>query len=524
MTPQMFADQGTDEVKFDEVIATAQEAIMSGYIETPMDSLLMGAVAPIKGALNSINIPDQGSVILPYFYRRQKHHINANSWKISAGAASPAAGAAGGHPGLWNLTIQNNPSTYATSLVELERYFQPGKYVLAEALDASGNSISMQYKVIAVANADSGGTSQCTVTVEPSLTNAGFSALTAGQQADWQLTSGRILIMSNSVSDYESWAHNDAHDNPNDLLTFWLQTSRETHEYNDEYLLALDAAQTSNYWRNFTQLPLAEQKAQQHARYMKQRMHSVFLGQKINENQTEETYRLLPTVVDPVNPSCTLEYKANALGIKTQLQNCSRWLDHQGNPLSVDTLVATLQNVKRARQATGGTVDRIDIMTDRETAGKIYQLFARFYKAKYGVESVRNYAERGQLQFEDQIIFNYHKYQLPPDMGTFDLCVFHDEFFDDNLLSFDSTIRNRGRTMWGIDWSDVKIGIAQTNSAMRQTNEADDIYNTIIKPVVHHYELRSEKWSTMIEDPNRHHGIDNFSDDCPVLTVTGCTV
>lgn len=524
MTPQMFADQDADEVKMDDIIANAQEARMAGYIETPMDMLLMGAVAPIKGALNQISIPGQGSVILPYFYRQQKHNINANSWKVSAGAAAPGAGTGGAHPGLWNLTVQNNPSVYASALKDLERYFQPGKYVLVEALDGSGNSISMQYKVIATANATTGGTEQATITVEPSVTNSGWSALSASEKADYQLTAGNLLILANSVSDYESWAYNDAHDNPNDLLTYWLQTSRETHEYNDEYLEALDAALTSNFWKKFKQLPLAEQKRQQHARYMKSWQHSLFYGQKINENQSEETYKQLPTVVDPVNPSCTLEYKANAKGIKTLLQDCGRWLDHQGNPLSVESLISTLQNVKRARQADGGTIDRIDIMTDRETAGKIYQMMSSFYAAKYGVTTVRNYAEKGQLAYDSQIVFNYHVYQLPPDLGTYELCVFHHEFFDDRLLAFDSSIRNRGRTVWAIDWSDVQVGIAQTNSATRMTNEADDIYNTIIKANIHHYQLNSTKWSVVVEDPNRHYGIDNFNDDCPVLTVAGCTI
>lgn len=524
MTPQMFADQGSDEVKMDDIIANAQEARAAGYIETPIDMLLMGAISPIKGAINPVSIPGQGSVILPYFYRRQKHNINANSWLLTASTATPGAGVGSVHPGMRDLTIENNPSTYATALVDLERYFQPGKYLLVECLDTSGDSLSLQFKVIATANSTSGGTESCKITCEPNLTSAGYTALTAGEKTDWGTASGNILILANSVSDYESHAFNDAHDNPNDLLTFWLQTSRETHEYNDEYLEALDAGLMSGFWKNFTQLPLAEQKRQQHARYLKSWQHSLFYGQRINEFQADETYRSLPTVVDPVNPSCTFEFKANAKGIKTQMQDCGRWLDHQGNPLSVETLIATLQNVKRARQADGGNVDRIDVMTDRETAGKILQMFSGFYAAKYGTQDVRNYSETGKLQHESQIIFNYNVYQLPPDLGTYELCVFHHEYFDDRLLAFAAADRNRGRTLWAIDWTDVQVGIAATSSATRQTNIADDIYNTIIKANVHHYQLNSTKWSVCMEDMNRHHGIDNFNDDCPALTVAGCTV
>ena len=139
---------------------------------------------------------------------------------------------------------------------------------------------------------------------------------------------------------------------------------------------------TSGYFKDFKELPLAEQKRILHTKWTRDWINSVFYGDRINENQTVENYANLPQVVDPNNSGCTLEYKANALGFMPQLNNCGQVLDHQGNPLSLDNLCQVGYNLKRAREATGGIVDRVDFGTDRFTAGMILQIMTQFYKAK----------------------------------------------------------------------------------------------------------------------------------------------
>lgn len=524
MTPQAFEDQGFKETLFDSVIRNAREARIAGVIENTLETLLMSRLTNIKGALGKAPVANE-SVILPYIYRRQRRNINSNYWRVSAGAATPGAGQGGLHPGAWDVTVQNTASPFASALVGLQQYFLPGKNVLLEYVNVGTKvSYALQFTIIAAVNADNGATAQAKVTLVPNYTVNGWNALTAAQQATFQATAGNIIVLANAVSDYESWCYQDNAENVNKLLTYWLQTSRETHEYSDEYLLALNAAYTSGYFKDFRQLPLAEQKRIQHAKYVRDWLNSVFYGQQINELQTVETYQQLPQVVDPLNPSCTLEYKAQALGAKTQLQNCGRYLDHQGNPLNIDNLAQIGYNMKRSREATGGTVDTIDFMTDRFTAGMILQLFTTFYKAKYGVETTRFYKPNEKLTFEGQVMLQYNLYELPPDLGGYNLAVFTHPFFDDKLSAFDPAQQNRARTMWGIDWSDLNIGIAATNSANRQTNVADNLYNCVIKPNVHHYQLNSTTWTTIIEDPSRHYIIDGFSAACPTLTVAGCAV
>lgn len=522
MTPQAFEDQGFKEVGMDRVIANAREARVAGVAEHTLEALLMGAITPIgKGALNRESIPDQGSVILPYIYRRQKRIINSNYFNVNSGAATPGAGTGSIHTGSWQIVVGQNSSSFSTALTSLSTYFLPGRVILVEYVNASDESKSVSFKITASEAVTS---TTAKLTLEPNVTEAGWAALTTDEKADYQPTAGLATQLANSVSDYESWCHNDPAENTKKLLTYWLQTTRETHCYNDEYLKALNASLTSNYFKQFRQLPLAEQRRLQAEKARKAWFNSVFYGDRITEKQQVETYAQLPTVVDPTNTDCVLEYKANALGLRTILADCNRVYDHQGNPLNLDLLASVGYDIKRSREASGSSVDTIDIMTDRFTAGRIREVMIQFYKEKYGVETTRFYQPNQKLMFENQVALNYTVYQLPEDLGGYNLAVYTHPFFDDKLSAFSTAQKNRGRFIWVIDWSDFKLGIVKSRTVNRKTNEADDIYNCVMQPVVKHYTLSSTTWTTILEDPARHYIIENFSDECPEINTTVCGI
>src|ERR1041385_8155963 len=398
LTPNAFESFGFTEIGMDKVYANLREARVAGYRESTLQTLLMSRITNIKGALNKSKISASESVILPYISRRQKRNINSNYWKIASGTPTPGRGSSASlPPSAWDVVVQNNPSPLGNTLVNLEQYFLPGKYMFIEYSDATSNTAySLAYKILGAAT--SGGVT--TVTILPNYSDAGWAALTSNQQLPYQIggvsggaaVTGTIAYLGvNSVSDFESYGGQDNAENTNSLIHFFLQTSRLVHEYTDEYLKALNAALTSNFFKIFRQLPLAEQKRIQQAKYDRDMLNSSFYGQAIDENQSVETYTKLPTVRDPANPNCVLEYKSNALGFSTLLSNCSRVLDHQGNALNLDTLFQTLYLVKRAREADGSTVDTVDCMTDRFTAGIIHDVMIAFYKAKYGVGLTRFY-------------------------------------------------------------------------------------------------------------------------------------
>jgi hypothetical protein len=532
MTPNDFEAQGFKEVGMDKVYANAREARVAGYRENTLSALLMSRVTNIKGQLAKSKINASESVILPYISRRQKRNIQSNYWKVTAGAPNAQAGTGSTPASAIDLTVTNNASPYANTLQELHKYFLPGKYIFVEYMTGNaGSSVahSVCYKILGASTI--GATTK--VTVEPNMSAEGWAALSDSDKLPWQIggasggaaENGTIAYLGvNSVSDFESWGGQDVAENTNSLIHFWPQTSRIVHEYNDEYIKALDSALTSHYFKEFRQLPLAEQKRIQQAKYDRDMLNSAFFGQRINEKQTVEGYTGLPLVVDPANPNCALEYKANALGFRTQLNDCTRVLNHQGNALNLNTLFENMYLLKRAREADGSTVDTLDIMTDRFTAGLIMKKMIAFYAAKYGTTTTRNYEPNQKLMFGNQVELTYTRYELPADYGGFYFAVFTHPFFDDKISAMQGAVKgstaasDRGRVLWLLDWSDIELGVAGTNSAVRRTNEADELYMYTIKRNIRHVTLNSMTWCPIIEDPNRHYIVENFSGAEPALT------
>ena len=532
MTPEMFESTDTDEVRMDQIIARAREARFAGVTENTLEDLLMSRMENVRARLNKVSENPSESIILPYIYRRQERAINSNYFLVEAGAAAAGAGANGIPASAWTLTLKQSNSPWSTALLELHRYFLVGTYVYIEWFNSTTKAAySTTGKVVSSVDASTDGVTKAAVTIEPNVAADTWAGYDSSAKLPYQPQTGALLPLANSVSDYESWCNNHVAENPNKLLVYWLQTSRETHEYNDEYLAALNSSLTSGYWKTFKQLPLARQKAIMHQKHVREMLNSAFYGQVINDKQTADTYRQLPQVVDPLNPNCTLEYKSNALGLMTQLSDCTRMWDSASgnaqNALNLDVVAAYAYELKRHREARGGSVDTIDLMTDRWTAGSILQAFSSYYHDKYDITTSREYRSGEALKFENQVLANYHIYQLPPDKGGMNIAVFHNPFFDDRLQAFAASVSsaapsgelaNRGRAIWAIDWTDVRLGIAGTKSVQRKTNEADNLYNCIIKPNIRHYMLTSTQWTVEIEDPNRHFVFRNFTAAAPTLT------
>jgi hypothetical protein len=527
MTPDLFEAQSSKEVYMDRVITNAQEAVIAGYQEKFLESLLNSRMVGIGSQLGRTRVGNE-SIILPYIYRRQKRVINSNYWTVVSGSATPGAGSNGLHPGAWDLVVTNNTSRYGTTLTAIERYFLPGRNILVEHVNGSTKAAyASQFKVVRAVNSDSGGSYRATITLEPNYSENAWGAASSAIKLPWQPTAGLVLNLANSVSDYESWCNNDASENNNKLLTFWLQTTRETHCVNSEYLKAMSAALTSGYWKEFRMLPIAEQRRQQQAQAYKAWLNSVFFGQRINELQDVNSYTSLPTVRDPLNTDCILEYKANALGFEQQLIDCGRYADEQGTALDLLDLFELSYDLKRAREASGGSIDRIEWATNRTNAGRIFTTMLNFFKSYYGTEITRYFQPNQKLTFDKQVMLNYDVYEIPAEFGGFELVIWHDDYFSDKILAAgsDADQKNRQRVMWALDWSDIQVGIAGSASVQRKNPhpDVDSLYKCVIKNTENTYLLKSRTWTSIIEDPLRHYVIKNFNGDCPVINATPCT-
>ena len=538
-TRQDLEDQALKEVGMDRIIAQTKEGRLAGVRERGLTDLLLSRHVALKENRGG----GSGSIIAPFVLVPRRNVVNANYFQIEAGAANAKAGMVddgttqGKDPRLaypvslpvsaWDITVNVGSSpwvkTPSTGLKNLEKFFLPGCYVNVEYLEAgTGVARTAVFKIIKAVNADAGGVSKAKVTLEPNKTSSGAGNWwdnNVASQAAYKPVAGLVSLMANSVSDYESWGQQFPAVNDLTLLEYWQQTIRWSFSFNDEYIKALESPLTSEFFKKFRSLPLAQQRKQQEMWLEQQMYNTVFYGDEINENQTVETYTKLPMVTDPADPTYPIEYKSCTHGIRTQLGKCARVADRAGLNFDIDGIMEACYNLKRNRETTSGSTDRVDSMTDRFSKGRIRDIMTKYYKAKYSAD-LTLHAQLGQkLQFNGATVFEYDLYDLP-DQGV-QLSVFTDTYFDDKLAAFSDQQKPRGRAFWMIDWSDVVINVIKTNSAKRTTNVADKLYRHVIQPNTYQTLLNSKTLEVRVGDPNRHLLIENFSDATPNVTVSG---
>ena len=533
LTPAELEALANKEIDLARVVLNAAEAKVLGVQENGLATFLRSTIKDIKPKLGQSKIDEQ-SIVLPYIQRTQRSYINANYFTIEAGAANPDAGTNGIPASAWDLVLNLGSSWLKTDLQQIERYFLPGNTLIVLTWDntTEKNAKTLVFTIVKAVNADAGGIAKAKVTVQPNLTDAGFLALTddAAGRGQYRPTFGVAQTGVNSVSDRESWCAEPPADLSRKILVNWLQTTRTSRCVDETYLKMLDQimkGKVNPFQQGFVWSPLAEQNKRKAQLEDDAFMRSVFFGQRINEKQTVETYDQLPTVSDVNDPTCPLEYKARALGFFQILTDCNRVVDLNGAPLDLDYVFQQLYYLKRHREADGDRISVIDSLTDRWTAQKIFEAMSKYYRLKLGVETVR-YVKMGEkITHDGQTLFNYNLYDIA-EVGI-QWAVFHDPFFDDHLSAFPATVggvdfKSRGRNLWFLDFSDMTIGIGKTMSVRRKTPDetTNALYNCVITANHKEFNLRSQKWTAMLDRPQRHLIIHNFNDACPSVTTASC--
>ena len=556
LTPNDFAALANKETDLARVIANAAEAKALGVEERGLTTLLTSSITNIKPLINKVNVAEQ-SIILPYIQRRQKSVINANYFVVTGGGlasgetaseyklmtdGSTGQGEHGGSTGVlrggdWRVDVSLGNSDWKSPITNIERYFLLGSYVIISGwrTDAEGSTTGgsdaydSQFEVVGVKQ-KSGTPDEAQLLLRPvgrDIAAAG-SLVDAHALSHYRPEAGVLQTVANNVNDYEAWCYNQPSDMSMRLIVNWLQTTRESRIVNQEYketLAKIMDGKVNPFLNSMVYNPLAEQNRIAAQISQDQWTRATWYNQPIGSEQTPEGYMNLPAVTDPEDGTCTLEYKAQALGLKTLLYEGNRIKDNLGNPLNLDSVFGDLYYLKRNREQDGDRVSVIDCMTDRITANLIFEAMNNYYKTKYSWDVTRNVEINQKITHDGIVLFNYNLYDIP-EVGV-QLAVFHDPFFDDliNVTSglsggqYDGAAsENRSRTLWFLDWSDIKIGVAGTNSVTRKSPnpDVDRLYRCRMDSVEREYSLRSTKWTTMVDRPHRHLIIENFAEDIRV--------
>ena len=544
LTPENFKALAGTETNLAQVIASSAEAKILGVKESNLSILLKSSIKNLKGSLNKVRFDEQ-SVILPYIQRRQRRRLNANYWRINAGTTCSDAGSVvdgvsiptdaiditfdlGDSP--WK-SHENASGDKAGGPRELERYFLSGSTLIVHTWDsnvgAAQTGATIHYQIVRSVNSDTSTLRQATVTLFPLGKSApGFIPVY-----------GIGVLAANNISDYEAWCENQPADQNLGLLVNWFQTTRESRVTSQVYRETLQKILDGkiNPWdQTFNFLSIAEQNKRAAQLSERAWLNSVFFNDYLSSAQTPETYTSLPTVSDPEDPTCTLEYKANALGIYTMLNEKGRVKDMDGGVIDFITFFEDLYELKRHREADGDSIQVIDVMTDRETANYLFELFTKYFKTRYGWSTDRFAKLNQKLTYNNLVSFEYDLYDIPD--ASCQLAVFRDQFFDDQIFAYkyadnagpdqgavggtnltgaadDQDFKTRARCLWALDWSDIQVGVGGTSSVTRKSPdpETDRLYKCRISSNSTEHNLRSTKWTTFLDRPDRHLLIQNFS-------------
>lgn len=529
LTPAQIVSLGSTATDEAHLYRQMMLAKMSGVRENSLWDLMMSRIKNVKGQINKESIGNK-SFFLPFIMKEQKDIVNANAFQIEAGSVHPDAGTtvAGVYypKGSFIITVKSSSSPWTSTIENIERYFLVDNSVVVLNLSSTQAVQEPHFKIVEAINYDDGsGVEKAKVVIAPNLTDDGFDALSAAQKDVFRPTAGVVMLGTNSVSDYESWCQNQPVENNTRLLSFWLQTSRFTRCWDDEYKKYLEYIMAGNvnpYLQKFKELPMSEQNRQMYAAYQRQMMNTFWYGDIINENQTPETYRDLPKVNDPRGANSFLEYKADAIGVRAQLRGCNRLVDYTGAALNLNVLEEQLYALKRHREVDGGSVESIDVLTDRQTANRLKSLFADYYKARYGMAWERQFKPTEKIEFGQQTMWHYNSYEM--DDAQVMLNVIVDPFFSDHKAHFAPNMKTRGNALIAVDWNDVAMGIGGTNKRESKTPdlETDPDFKCVISANITHTEMESTKWGVIIEDPKRHLIVENFSDECATYTYKDC--
>tara|TARA_Y100000310_G_scaffold175913_1_gene176046 strand:- start:14918 stop:16645 length:1728 start_codon:yes stop_codon:yes gene_type:complete len=540
LTPAQFEAMSGTEIELARVIANSAEAKVLGVQERGLTMLLKSSVKDVKPQMNTMKFEEQ-SIILPYIQRRQRQIINANYYDIVSAEVTPNRGTSGtaqNYAQAIDITVNMGTSNFRTNLTNIERYFLKGLTLIVLTWDDSESRTAktVQYEIIAAENANSGGDQRAKVTIAP-LGNVAFPTDGAGMELVPNF--GIVQITSNNISDWEYWCENQPDDVNLGMIVNWFQTSRDSRCVNGIYkdTLAKMLAGEMNQWdKTFEFNAIAEQNRRATMLSEDNWMRSVFYNDYLAPEQKPETYNQLPTVEDPESPGCVLEYKANALGLFTMLSENGRVIDLNGAAINLDDIFEQLYLLKRNRMVDGDQIQVIDSMTDRGTANIVFEVMSKYFEARYGFETSRFAKLNQKVEFNGIVSFEFDLYDIPD--ASVQWAVFREPFFDDHVDAFNSAaaggtsggakdFKSRARNLWFIDWSDVSIGIGESNSVTRKSPspEVEDLYKCRMKSNITEYNLRSQKWTVFMDRPARHLIIHNFNLSCPVVTAgSGCSV
>lgn len=506
-------------------LKNAFELKLCGIKTNGLYDWLMSSAKSMGNMVNKKNISSTESYIEPYVLAKQKSVINDDYWTISAGFAtgSYTPGTTGSLPSVAGGTRVIR--VYSRNGIDVaNEWFVNGHKVHIFSKDNSGNAQRGQWRIVSsiVDVVGSGGTK-----IDVLLANENAGSAVA---FDATPVLGYLVMGTNDISDYESWCNNRPALNPNKLIPFFFQTSRQALCVDSNYKEYLDRVMEVNpLFEIFGDVPLAERNRQIGERAQREWLNSFFWGKPL-ANQTMATYTSLQAINSVAGT--LMGYRANSVGVYEQLQACGRVVDKQASQLSIRSFLKDIYLVVRARETSGIPNKSVDVYTDTETASLFKVGMIAYYNAQAGGLLRYNAPiEDGNIEGSLQEMgFWATSYKVDYPAGV-TLNIITHPFFDDNLsaakledTASGTALGSTGRFLWVLDLGKGGSIYPGIIGSSRVSTTVDDIellrkvntaYSCVISNPTRDLTLNSTTWTAIVECPAANLIYENFSSDVP---------
>jgi hypothetical protein len=448
--------------------------------------------------------------IRPFILAKQRTPINNVYWRVSDGASNGEN---------WGIKVQSKSGIPADA-----RSFTAGERVYIETASPGGSKNYWQGVVVtSVENGD-----YVDLVLEPQNGGTAFDSVT-------DPVTGVLRRGSANVGKSEKYCDNEPGYIDTRLNEYWLEHSKFTLCSSDEFNeFRAFVIQNNPLYRELYDLPEVEENRQRTQAFWSKWFNNLMFGSPISEKQNLNEYTELPTI-DNFMSSTGLGfggtrcagYKANTIGWLEQLQRCSRIFDAQGGQLDLWSLMDAIYKMMRVRMGVGSAAaTTFDLFTDSTTAEIIDRGFIKLFK-DVSEDTLRLTQDitRGR---NEAFGFQFSSYRLRGKCSGITLNVVTHFGLDDYLAEWnDAGNADQGRAIWLLDMGGLYAAIVETSRKTLTTGRLNDLaavdadYTCVEETVTKTVTQVGITYAAVLECPQSHLLIHNFSDDIPEHVISG---
>lgn len=502
-----FGDNADNAWTIDQVLFTVDyEAKACQIKENSLFDLIATTRAAKPGRLPLEKLSMDLMQIRPFLNVFRDGIINNKRWIASGGVASGDN---------WQIDVVAETGTDIPIDV---RWFPAGMFVQIEGRSAGGTETQTEWKVVSAAIVGSA----VRLVLASNNANSYLNSTELGNPTKGVLTRGLPNVWGE-----EAWCNTDPGLNTRQQSPVWHETNRLSlcrDEIYEKYHRLL--RENNPRFREYGDTETVKRNAQALQNYRDSWINQWFFGKAV-PSQNLNDWQSLEQVTVPTNANLALPFegrcvgfKAKNIGVYEQLGQCNRIFQAQGRRLNLWDFMKLLYQIKRQRENMGATVKRIDVLVDT------------FYKfvLQNSIVAMFNTISGGAIRYPIQTVvlgqsnlgFQFDVYYFP--YPGVEVAFVSHPYFDDRVTANVAAGLDDKRSMWVMDFADIKTWVLSTDRVTNTSGTAQEIARVdsnamcVMRRPQQTWEHTEQTWANFVECPQRHAIITGLSSSQPVYS------